>query len=371
MKKVLITGAAGFIGSQLVQAFAREGHEVRASDIPGADFSIAERCGAEVAPANLLDADRLKEVTAGVDIVVNTAAIFDLSAPYKKMRAVNVDGVDGMCRAALESGVGHFIQFSSVAVYGIPKNIPCREEEEKRPCEPYGRTKWEGEQVAMRYYRDNGLPVSVLRPALVYGPGGRYGLALYVGAMAMFKYGRRGPLIIDGGPLTHNVHVEDVARATLLLAGADGVIGKVFNVADEDPIRAGDMFLAIMAPFDLKPRRVIRYIPWLWKSLAWTAHTFAPNDMKHLTNRGAKIWAKLIRKYDLQPTLEFKVDKGWLSYMRGDQCYDNTSIKSLGLTLKHPNFTEGIRDTIHWYQENRWIPDFNERPPGKKAEQEK
>lgn len=371
MKKVLITGAAGFIGSRLVEAFVAEGYEVRASDIPGADFKVAEACGAEVEPADLLDADRIKEVMAGVDIVVNTAAIFDLSAPYKKMKAVNVDGVDVICRAALEAGVGRFIHFSSVAVYGVPKSIPCREEDEKRPCEPYGRTKWEGEQVAMRHYRDSGLPVTVLRPALVYGPGGRYGLALYITVMAMYKSDGKGPILVDGGPLTHNVHLEDVTRATLLIAGADGVNGKVFNVADDDPVPIGDMFQAIIRYLDLRPRIEIRYIPWLWKSLTWSANRLAPSEMKRFSAYGTKHLKKMVEKYDLEPALTFKVDKGWISYIQGDQHYDNASIKSLGLTFEHPDFTEGIRDTIRWYQENRWIPNFDEPPPGSEAEGEK
>ena len=363
MKTALITGAAGFIGSQLVEAFAGAGYEVRASDRPGTDLSIAEGCGAEIAPADLLDGDGIGRITDGVDVVVNAAAVFDLASSYRAMHAVNVEGVDRLCTAAFEAGVDRFIQFSSVAVYGVPKSIPCREEARKRPTEPYARTKWAGESVAMRHYRDTGLPVTVLRPTLVYGPRSRYGLAVYMSMMALCKASGKDPYLIEGGPLTHYVHVEDVVGAALLLARSGGVMGKAFNIADDEPIRAGDMFRTLTEIFDLRPGRTFRYVAAVWRPLVRLALTLGPRELKGVNARGRKGMKRMVERYGLEPAFDFHLDKGWLSYMRGDQCYDNSAIKALGLTLQHPSFTEGIRETVGWYRENRWLPDFDAEAP--------
>jgi len=357
MAKVFINGAGGFVGSHIVEAFCREGHQVTASDIQGADFSIPKKAGAKIVPADITDPKAVKEVVAGHDVVVNVAGIFDLAAPRELMEKVNVQGVRNMCEASLDNGVSRFVQLSTVGVYGKPEKTPCSEPDPKNPVDNYGQTKWLGEQEAFRYHREKGLPVTALRPTLIYGPRSQYGQAMYIGLFSLMKHrGRKGIAMVDSGPLTHHAHVEDAGRAVLLLAEKDQAVGRAFNLADDAPITFREMMEHTLEPLGMKIGKTIAYKPWLWQSLIKTARVLIPGNLSPLQNLVSRRWQEVVSECSLTGDLRLRLDVNWMLYCQDDMVYDISQIKELGLKLAYPTFKEGVAQTIEWYRDNRWIP---------------
>lgn len=363
MTKALVTGATGFIGSAVVDLLARKGYEVTATDLPNADFLAAGESGARIAPMDITDRDGIGRLVSGMDVILHAAGIFDFAAGKNLLRAVNITAVDHICRASLEAGVKRFVQFSSTGVYGRPRRIPCREEDPKKPRNAYEKSKWEGEKVALSYY-PKGLPVTVIRPTLVYGPRSRYGWAIHIATFAALRdRGIKKIFGIDGGPLAHSVHVEDVARAALLLTESPEALGRSFNVADDSPLSMGETFRAIIEPLGMRIGRTYKFHPYLYIPLARLGGLLSKvipfNPFSRRNRQLQAHWEAMTAKYGLIPALRPRLDKDWVGYGSGDHCYDTSRIKALGFTPAFPDYRAGIRETIAWYQKNRWIPSFN------------
>lgn len=355
---VVVTGAGGFIGSHVVEQFARSGWAVVATDRPGVDLSGAERAGGRAAPADLLDEGRLIEVFRGADVVAHTAGIFDFSASDEVLERVNVTGVHTACRAALADGVKRFVMFSTVGVYGRPRRVPCGEDDPKHPRNMYERTKWRGEQAAWTYWKDAGLPVTALRPTLVYGPRGKYGLAIQLAALAIYRArGGRKLRNLRGGPLGHHVHVADVAEAAFLLATHPDAVGRSYNVADETPIRAEEMVRALARVLGMGDEPSLPYAAWVFRLLAWLAwHAYPRKRLDRANVWLQRQWAKIVEAQGLSPVLQPRFELTWLDYGGGDHAYDTRRLQSLGFRPKHPKFIDGLTETVDWYRRERWLP---------------
>jgi nucleoside-diphosphate-sugar epimerase len=357
METILVTGAAGFLGSHLVECLVQRGYAVRAADVPGADLAIARQAGAEAVAADLFDTDAMERALLGVDSVVHVAALFDLGAPKSLLYKVNVEAVERLCALCAASGLKRFIHVSTSAVYGRPARVPIEEDDPKRPLEPYGMTKWEGERRAFAYFEQHGLPVVVVRPTLIYGPRSRYGHALYLAAILLLKArGLRGLPMLAGGPLNHSVHVIDVCRAIERLLEDEAAIGQAFNVADAEPLTLEAYLRAIMEPFGLVVLKRVHYYPRLWRSFVRLLLWVLPLGLKRLNKRIATRWDSLAAAYRLVPALKPKADRTWLQFVLYDQCYDTSRLRALGWQPRYPDFREGIKETIQWYLSQRWLP---------------
>ncbi|MBI2060786.1 MAG: NAD(P)-dependent oxidoreductase [Nitrospirae bacterium] len=359
MANVLVTGAAGFLGSHLVDHLLRSGHRVVVTDLPRADLSRYIAKGVEARPADILSPDSLKTVLAGVDTVIHLAAIFDLGAPEELMWNVNVQGTDHVCRAAVDAGVKKFVMLSSAAVYGKPMEIPCREETVKRPRDAYGVTKWESEKVAMRYHRERGLPVVAVRPSLVYGPGSKYGQAMYFALFSMHRALDRTVWPLWNMPSANQVHIEDVCRAILFLMDRGDAVGQAFNIVDDEPLRLDEGFELIMGQFGVRARRIESPV------FAWIARMMCkllarmPNGFFGPLNRWVQShWVRIAAKFGVKPELKPRLDRDWLDYLSSERVYDNRKLKSLGFEYAHPKAREGLIEVVQWYRRERWIPDI-------------
>lgn len=202
---------------------------MRALVRPGSDTHFLQATGrVELACAgDISDYDAVLDACRGCKFVIHAAGHFRFWGDLATFWQTNVGGTAAVLEAAANSGVSRFIHISTVAVVGetnrtqiIDENHPCR------PQDYYQRTKLEGEQLALAYYRARHLPVLILRPGAFYGPWGHYAFN-----RLFFEEPLRGWRIkVNGGRhITFPVFAPDVAEA-IVLALIRGRIGQIYNV---------------------------------------------------------------------------------------------------------------------------------------------
>ncbi len=237
MSKYLVTGGAGFIGTNLTERLVRDGHEVIVVD----DLSGGkkERLPKEVIfhELDICNTEKLTEVMKDVDVIVHLAALprvqFSIEHPFEAQR-VNVDGTLSVIEAARQVGVKRVVYAASSSAYGDQETMPLTEDLPAQPKSPYGLHKYYGE-LLMRLWSDiHGLETVSLRFFNVYGPhldpDGAY--ALVIGRfLKLRKEGKPMTITGDGEQTRDFTHVFDVVDAIVRASESDKVgKGEVFNV---------------------------------------------------------------------------------------------------------------------------------------------
>ncbi|MBI3315882.1 MAG: NAD-dependent epimerase/dehydratase family protein [Candidatus Omnitrophica bacterium] len=238
-KKVLVTGAAGFLGLHVMDALLERGHRIRALD----NFLCSRPEAIERYRGRIDfikgDIRRLKDVRkamAGVDVVFHLAAIRSVAKTVEDpfvAHEINATGTLLLLREASAAGVKHFIFTSTSAVYGDTLGRFQKEEGPFKPISPYGVAKLAAEHYARYYFLEKKLPTSCVRIFNVYGPRqnpeSRYSLVV-PGVLSKIFSGQR-PVIDGSGKQARDfVYVEDVVRALLMIWGDPKAYGKVYNL---------------------------------------------------------------------------------------------------------------------------------------------
>jgi len=177
--KALVTGAAGFIGSHLVEYLVSKGIEVRAFVRYNSrnnwgwleESSVKEKI--EVYTGDIRDCDSVKDAVKGVDVVFHLAALIGIPYSYVSPLAyikTNVEGTYNVLQAARELHIQRVVHTSTSEVYGTAQYVPIDEKHPINPQSPYAATKSGADQLAVTFYRSFGLPVSVIRPFNTFGP---------------------------------------------------------------------------------------------------------------------------------------------------------------------------------------------------------
>jgi nucleoside-diphosphate-sugar epimerase len=225
--KTLVTGATGFTGGALARRLASEGAQVRTVVRDPARAGGLADLGIEVVPGDLRDPASLREATRGVDTVYHIAALYRQQGVDPQLfEAINATGVQHLLDAAIEAGVSRFVHCSTIGVHGDVKDPPAAEDAPFAPGDLYQRTKLEGERIAARYMAEQRLPISIFRPAGIYGPGDTRFLKLFRGIKR-----RRFPMIGDGKALYHWVYIDDLVAGILLCGTVDAAVGETFILA--------------------------------------------------------------------------------------------------------------------------------------------
>lgn len=221
--RVALTGASGYTGGRLLTALQARGDEVRVL----ARDAAFQAPGASVVTGDLRDAEALRRLVDGAQAVLHVAAVYRTAGhPDSYYREVNVGGTERLLQAAAAAGVARFVHTSTVGVHGDVRNPPADESAPFAPGDVYQQTKAEAETLALDFGRKRGVPVAVVRPGAIYGPGERRLLKLFR-AIARGRYAVVG----SGRPFYHPVFIDDLVAGFLLALEHPGAVGEAFIVA--------------------------------------------------------------------------------------------------------------------------------------------
>lgn len=241
MANVLITGAAGFIGSHLSQKCLDHGHDVLGIDSlttyydPACKLANLAQIGQHPAwtfmEADLVDAD-LSDLTDGIDIVFHLAAQPGVRASwgqtFEAYVSSNVTAMQRLLEASTAAGVERFVFASSSSVYGDAERLPTGEDTPLQPISPYGATKALGEHLCRLYHRSYALPVVMLRYFTVYGPRQRPDMAFNKLIRAALEQDEI-TIYGDGEQTRDFTFVSDAVDGTIAAAEV-GQPGAVYNL---------------------------------------------------------------------------------------------------------------------------------------------
>ena len=249
MKKVLITGAGGFIGSHLVEACVARGLKVRAfvryngrNDWGWLDRLPGQK-GVEVISGDIRDYDSVSAAMAGCDQVFHLAALIGIPYSYVSPLAyikTNVEGTYNVLQAAREQGVKSIVVTSTSETYGTAQYVPIDEKHPSVGQSPYAASKVAADQLAISYHRSFGLPVKIVRPFNTYGPR-QSARAIIPTIIAQIAAGAREIKLGNLTPTRDLTFVKDTAAAFLAVAGAKGFEGEAVNVGASAEISVGDL----------------------------------------------------------------------------------------------------------------------------------
>ncbi len=254
--RALVTGGAGFIGSELVAQLVAGGWEVVVVDnLATGSWQNLDGLGltddAQIT-GDVRDAALLARLMAGVDTVFHLACRgvrFSLHSP-QETHEVNATGTLVVLEAARHAGIRRFVQVSSSEVYGIAGDPPMREDGPTLPTTAYGASKLAGEAYARAYHRCYGLPVTIVRPFNSFGPRSHHeGDAGEVIPKFVLRAlaGQQLTLFGDGGQTRDFCYVTDTARGIIMAATVAGVVGETINLGSGSELSIRDLAQAVLA----------------------------------------------------------------------------------------------------------------------------
>ena len=257
-KKVLITGADGFIGSHLTELLAEKGNAVIALSYYNAFNSWGWLEGLkclqdiEVLNGDIRDPHFCVKATRGVDIIFHLAALIAIPYSYSAPQSyvdTNVTGTLNICQAALENGCERVMHTSTSEVYGTAQYVPIDEHHPLQAQSPYSASKIGADAVATSFFKAFQLPVVIARPFNTYGPR-QSARAIIPTIISQLAAGLHEIRLGAISPTRDFTYVKDTCEAILALAACEGAVGEAVNIGSNREISMGDLFALINTLMD-------------------------------------------------------------------------------------------------------------------------
>ena len=235
MKKIFITGGAGYVGSKLVPKLLELDYEVTVLDLMiYGENVLDDHKRLKKVKGDIRNKDLLKETIPGHDIVLHLACIsndpsFELNPSLGK--SINFDAFEPIVKTSVESKVSRFIYASSSSVYGIKKEKNVTEDMKLEPLTDYSKFKADCEKI-LNSYKSEDFITTTIRPSTVCGYAKRQRLDLVVNILTNHAYHNREIKVFGGDQLRPNVHINDMVNSYLILLDAPSkkINGEIFNV---------------------------------------------------------------------------------------------------------------------------------------------
>lgn len=311
MKKVLVTGADGFIGSHLTEQLLARGYKVTALAFYNSFnywgwLDDVHHANLKVISGDIRDPHFCKYITKDIDIVFHLAAL--IAIPYSYVAPdsyvdTNVKGTLNICQAAKENGVKRVLITSTSEVYGTALYVPIDEKHPKQPQSPYSATKIGADAMALSFYNAFELPVVIVRPFNTYGPR-QSARAIIPTIISQIAAGANEIKLGDLRPTRDFNFVKDTCRGFIELSECDAAIGQEVNICSN---------------YEISMRDTLELI--------------------------AKIMNSNVRF--VEDTQRLRPGKSEVFRLWGD----NTKIKAMTGFVPEYSIEEGLKETIEWFSD--------------------
>jgi nucleoside-diphosphate-sugar epimerase len=333
----LVTGTTGYIAARLVPALLADGWRVRATGRrPRPDNLPPE---AEYQPADLAgdDLDALGRLCQGITHVFHLAGASSSKSTQEEMDRNNVDATARLLDAVARGPLERFVHMSSTSIYGEEKQLPLpvREDVEPNASRGYGKAKWGAEQEVWARSRA-GMPVVVLRPVTVYGPGATKLLASAILDTAIERAAGLPRLAVAGEPMEQRlVHVDDLVAASLHLATSAEAVGRAFNVVDGIYPSSHDVAGVLACCFGMDVEVGGEGLP---EDRRRAVH-------QHLVDQG------------MEPAILFTPDRlRLMGKTNRNNRLSTEALESTGFRFARTDFAAAVADNVDWYRARGWLP---------------
>jgi dihydroflavonol-4-reductase len=327
MTRVLITGGLGFLGSALVTEFAAAGFDVRIFSRQGhRPKGFVHPVGHPMVWGDIRDEAAVSRAVEGMDIVVHTVSNFREARTDHQAYPINVGGTDNVLHAAARSRVARVVLCSTIGVHGNVARVPADEDSPYNPGDIYQETKVEVERRARLFEREQHIPVCILRPTSLYGPGDLRMLKLF----RMIQR-RRFVLIGKGDANFHPAYIDDVARAFVLGAIHDRAAGDTFIIGGEGYLHLRELIDTIARQLQVSPPSL--RIP-LW-----------PVDLL------AKGCEAVCAPFEIEPPLH----RRRMSFFRNNRGFSIEKARRVLGYQPRASLETGLERTITWYEANGYL----------------
>lgn len=325
----LITGATGFIGPYLLERLTAGGHNCRCLVRPGSETKIPDLPGAQTISGDITRPETLANIADNTDYLLHLATLGHMSnftITEDMFFTINVQGTVNVMNEALRAGVRKIVHCSTVAAMGICDEIPSTEATLCRPHHAYGRSKLKAEEEVLRLVAEKGLPATITRFSMVYGPGDPRDI------LKLTRLAKKGffPRVGRRPKLTPLIHVKDAVEG-LLLAAEKGVPGEIYLITNKtsEPF---DRIREIIQD-SLGVKRKSLYIP------EWGALAMASLIETIFTLAGK---TPPVSRKNMESTLAdriFSIEK---------------AVRDLAFDPR-TDPVDGLRETVQWYMDNGWV----------------
>lgn len=333
--KSLVTGAAGFIGTHLVESLVADGIATRAFVQSNSDMSSIMNLGTEIAQGDVRNLASLKNALTDIDIVYHLAAVsrFDLNVSCEDYNSINVIGTRNVLEACRITGVKRIIYTSTIEAVGPSVNgKPLTEETAPHPRNIYGKSKLAAETIVKKYHTDYGMDTVIVRPPMTYGPRDR------VLFQRLFKLINKGyyPIVGNGKALTEFCYVKNQVFG-IRLAAEKGRPGETYFISDERAYPIEEIIRKIARELNVNIRLVHLSIP----------AALTVGFSLELLSKIFRFYPFVIKQTGRPPFSRKTVE--WTSK---SSLFCDISKARRELNYKAPySLEEGIRETVAWYKE--------------------
>ena len=323
----LVTGSTGFLGSVLTKTLLKNGihTKVLVRDPNRLDKTIYNK--AEIIKGDIVNENDVMRATEDVENVYHIAAVYRTAGISDDVyRDVHVKGTENLLNASLKRKVKKFIHCSTVGVHGHIKNPPADESYPFNPGDIYQVTKLEGENIALDFFKKTGLPVTVIRPGAIYGPGDTRLLKL-------FKLASKNPKFIlgSGDIFYHLAYVEDLANAFILASEKENAVGETFIVCNNEVPTLNELIDII------------------------SDHLNKPGKIVHLPAKPFQILGSISEKIFIPFGINPPIHRRRVDFFTKSRSFDISKAKKILNFEPRYDLDKGIRNTIEWYNEMGYL----------------